>query len=1070
MKNWLTSLPSLAALGVLFLAVASVGADETPYLDFIRALRSRNMGDLAIEYLDKLSNDKDTPADIKAVITLERGTTRMEQGANEFNAAKRAKYYDQARAEFAAYIKAKPNDPYAAEAKFESARIVALQGRSQFTRAQRSTEEGAQVGDYQKSLELSVQANRELKVALGQLDEALAKNPPPKVTQALTTAKMRCQLELARTDIDRAACYEPLNKNREEADGFLKSAIAELKKLHAVDAKNPVCWVARTYAGKAYLEKDQSKEAEAEFKAVLSEVGPHVEGAQRLARFFTVMDKIDPRKRKASDNESIVKLGDEWMRLYSGNLNTAEGIVLRFELGKTYEAMGYSLIKDPKAPLDPKAKDYLEKAENIYSALEDLGTEFGDEITNRNLNIKLRKFGNINVTDVKTLVTFDQAYNAMQALAVQLQKTDKPEERKNVLGKILEVLNRATALIDSRVPESKQAEVRGNLAWVYLSLGDPYKAVVIGEYLAHQMPNVPKAAAGGAFALQAYSTMMSDGTADPKWIDTDAARMHKLAVYMEKTWPTDPNTDAARHQVGTLLLRQKKAKEAADVLSRVSDSYKPASARADARWWWFVAAQQMLSEKVTDKEKAAYQEQMFKALESFPEVDNNAPAEVAQMYVMSQLQLGQTFYETKKFDKMEGLSLKLQKRLPNFKNLDDNYKKDLTRSVDGLVFYSQFARANAELQAGRWGEARKIADPVLQRVTAQISVTKKELAEVRDAYGLEETKAKAGVQQAAAKAEELKERLERMSKNVARDEQLQRGLMVVALRAAILDPTGGARAQQLLGSLQVLAKDAKEGESGNVSGSVYIQIVQEMNNQIKELKAGLPGTQATLTQTLKSFTAFLEQIAAKPLTPELIFFLANAYQTLEKYAEAGQLLTKIAQPAAGASDKEQSMYKAAQLMSITNLRKGKQFKEAETLLGKVMKTDWGGKSVQIAEERALLMEDETKWGGAAVAWKDLMGMLLPSITKGSAPPRIKEQYYSAYFSYVNSLYKYAQTQQAPKNQEYIKRAAQVIIKLEETQADFGGENFKEKYMKLLTTEAPLKKEYDALKKANASGQ
>src|SRR5207302_1664051 len=141
---------------------------------------------------------------------------------------------------------------------------------------------------------------------------------------------------------------------------------------------------------------------------------------------------------------------------------------------------------------------------------------------------------------------------------LQLGKAEE-KERKALLGKILDVLNRAVVLIDPKVPEAKQAEVRSDLAWVYMSLGDPFKAVVLGEHLAKSMPHVPKAAAGGAYALQAYAAMMSDGTADPKWIDSDAARMFKLAVFMEKTWPTDPNTDAARHQVGTMLLRQKKA-------------------------------------------------------------------------------------------------------------------------------------------------------------------------------------------------------------------------------------------------------------------------------------------------------------------------------------------------------------------------------------------------------------------------------------------------------------------------------------------------------------------------------
>src|SRR5262249_57437050 len=107
-------------------------------------------------------------------------------------------------------------------------------------------------------------------------------------------------------------------------------------------------------------------------------------------------------------------------------------------------------------------------------------------------------------------------------------------------------------------------------------------------------------------------------------IRIDAARIDRLALFMEKTWPTDVNTDAARHQLGTMLLRAKNAKDSASVLGRVSESYKPVSARADARWWWAVAAQQMLTEpKLTDKEKQQYQTMVLKSLESFPEVPSN---------------------------------------------------------------------------------------------------------------------------------------------------------------------------------------------------------------------------------------------------------------------------------------------------------------------------------------------------------------------------------------------------------------------------------------------------------------
>src|SRR5262249_20370614 len=151
--------------------------------------------------------------------------------------------------------------------------------------------------------------------------------------------------------------------------------------------------------------------------------------------------------------------------------------------------------------------------------------------------------------------------------------------------------------------------------WAYMETGDPYKAVVLGEYLCHSMSKESKAAAGGLYALQAYAKMISDPAAEAKWQVADTERMHRLALYMETTFPTDPNTDGVRYRVGTMLLRQPaNPKEAAAILSRVTDNFKPASALAEARYWWADAAKKMLSEKISDKEKQFYQQQRIKAL------------------------------------------------------------------------------------------------------------------------------------------------------------------------------------------------------------------------------------------------------------------------------------------------------------------------------------------------------------------------------------------------------------------------------------------------------------------------
>src|SRR5207244_145420 len=90
---------------------------------------------------------------------------------------------------------------------------------------------------------------------------------------------------------------------------------------------------------------------------------------------------------------------------------------------------------------------------------------------------------------------------------------------------------------------------------------------------------------------------------------------------------------------------------------------------------------------------------------------------------------------------------------------------------------------------------------------------------------------------------------------------------------------------------------------------------------------------------------------------------------------------------------------------------------------------------------------------------------LPEVPK---KPKVKEQYYDAYYSYIFCLYKYAQGLDEPKKKaDNITRAGKAIAKLEDTQADFGGEGMKEKYQDLMKKEPPLKKEYDAAKAAAA---
>src|SRR5262249_35069018 len=127
--------PFLAFSALTILVISTIGArgDEPPYLEFVRALRAKGMPDLALEYLQKLSQKP--PTDLAPVLPLELAKTRLDLAPVEPDAGRRAAAQKQARAEFEAFVQKNPKRPLAAEANLEIARIVTLQARGLLSRA-----------------------------------------------------------------------------------------------------------------------------------------------------------------------------------------------------------------------------------------------------------------------------------------------------------------------------------------------------------------------------------------------------------------------------------------------------------------------------------------------------------------------------------------------------------------------------------------------------------------------------------------------------------------------------------------------------------------------------------------------------------------------------------------------------------------------------------------------------------------------------------------------------------------------------------------------------------------------
>src|SRR5438132_8724371 len=151
MKKYLVVFVTLATLP---LVSPSAWADE-PHLQFVQGLRARGMADLALEYLQ--SKSKNPPPELASVLPLELAKTRLELASSKSEPAARLAEQNQARAEFELFIKNNPQHPFVAEANLEVARIVAIQGKAQLTRA-RQIEGATRAAEFARARGLFEQA------------------------------------------------------------------------------------------------------------------------------------------------------------------------------------------------------------------------------------------------------------------------------------------------------------------------------------------------------------------------------------------------------------------------------------------------------------------------------------------------------------------------------------------------------------------------------------------------------------------------------------------------------------------------------------------------------------------------------------------------------------------------------------------------------------------------------------------------------------------------------------------------------------------------------------------------
>ncbi|MCS6852592.1 MAG: hypothetical protein NZ700_15660 [Gemmataceae bacterium] len=1089
----------------LVVAGLTVAEAEEPHLDFVRGLREKGYADLALEYLQLLGQK--ASKEIAQVLPLEIAKTRLALAVQESSQAARNALYAQVRAELDKFIKDNPKHPLVSSANLEIARVVSMQGKALLSRAKRQDSLVGRQNDAEAARAMFAEAAGRLQAAAQQIGTQLA-TAEGATKAALEKAKLQADFDLAINWLDQAETFMGDAEALKRAEAVDK-ALKLFRDVADRDARNPLCWQARAWAGRCYIEIQNPDEARKEFALVEEEKSDAADAGKRLVGWFRLMLPPDPGDKKPL--ATLQTQAENWLKRYAAYANTPEGYGVRFKLAEVYtsQAQAIPMLGPMKDIPQQAALDLYARAERIYKALQDSDNEYAQEARIKRLNIILVSSAQRSRGDIAKLKNFDECYVRAQYEAAVMESEEKKvnsfaaklppdplpadreklaamqkklaEDRKKHLQSIIEALNRALQLADAKVPKQDLIDARYMLAYVYLTVNDPYRAAVVAEHLGRSELKSPRAGGALGTAIAAYAQLIAKAEARleaekannvksplipvlQQDIASDRERLRQTAVFMEKHLPDDPTTDFARHQLAGLLLRERKPKEAIEVLRRVTPGYNYI---AQARFQEFQAIQELQREHENNKTltpelRQAFQKQAMQVLASIPDTVEGSDPDITNVYIMAKLQLGQMLYEAGKFDEIEAMVDKLAKKLPTMR-MTQKAREDLVPRVAAIGLYARYGKAKAQLAAGDFAKV---------------------------------------IQTTAPAVEDLKRRQPGEDKYAS----LRRAVVVLAIRAYVQE----GKTDEALRLLELLQQAAADDQESGGAATIFLQVIQELKNQIEELQQKGNAGEEQLAKAKASILAFLNSVSkAKNLAPDTVLYLANSYANLGQSDQAAALLDRIEPPpkeapkpplpltAAEQADPKKvqeheqkteeyrnllqehqrkiTLYNTARIMRVRALRLGARelegekrqeaLKKAFQLMKDMFaekekgeKEGWASRSLDAQRERLLLLEDMELYGGsdgAILGWNDLMKRLNPQNN-----PKNEEPYFDCYYHLTYCFYKNAlKMPDGPKKVDAIKRAAGFIVKLETNKPNLGSDVLKQRYIDLLRKEAPLREQY-----------
>ena len=333
----------LVLMAVAALQAASSTRAGEPHLKFLSGLKDHGYYNTALDYLQAIENDPQTPADVKTIIPYERAQILIRGSSATVSLEEQRTQLDQAESNLDRFVKAAPEHPLAGRANADRADL--LRRRAQVDIWDAEAAQPAQQRDLQNRARGYLnQAKGLIAKAIEQHEKAVKAFPTfiPETDKAQREKRDAAQDQymLARLDAAEIAYWTarsfPPGDERKKA---LEAAAAAYESVVQSNRQRLAGNYALVWQGKCFEELGDVGKALGIYKEVLEhdDKQPAMLALKDTALHFRLVClNTDQRK----DYGVVIDESESWLRENPSRATTAAGLGIQWELARALESQG----------------------------------------------------------------------------------------------------------------------------------------------------------------------------------------------------------------------------------------------------------------------------------------------------------------------------------------------------------------------------------------------------------------------------------------------------------------------------------------------------------------------------------------------------------------------------------------------------------------------------------------------------------------------------------------------------------------------------------------------------------